>query len=105
MARSAGDWRRFHISHYDWWTFPIDRPSQHGLRYTVYADDVARLKADMADPAYDAAIKATAEIAQALGIEGTPGFIVDAKVNVGFLPADGLKQLVAEARQAGCQVC
>jgi protein-disulfide isomerase len=67
--------------------------------------DVTRLKADMADPAYDAAIKATAEIAQALGIEGTPGFIVDAKVNVGFLPADGLKQLVAEARQAGCQVC
>jgi hypothetical protein len=43
---AAGDWMRFHVSHYDWWTFPIDRPSQHGLRYTVYADDVAQLKAD-----------------------------------------------------------
>ncbi len=67
--------------------------------------DVEKLKADMADPAYDASIKSTTEIAQALGIEGTPGFIVDAKVNVGFLPADGLQQLVSEARKSGCQVC
>ncbi len=67
--------------------------------------DIAKLKADMADPAYDAAIKATAGIAQSLGIEGTPGFIVDARVNVGYLPADGLRQLIGEARQTGCQVC
>jgi len=67
--------------------------------------DVAKLKADMDNPEYDAAIKATADIAQALGIEGTPGFIVDAKVNVGYLPLDGLKQLIGEARKTGCQVC
>ncbi|MCL4765766.1 MAG: DsbA family protein [Hyphomicrobiaceae bacterium] len=67
--------------------------------------DLAKLKADMASPEFDAAIKSTSEIAQALGIEGTPGFIVDAKVNVGYLPVDGLKQLIAEARKAGCQVC
>lgn len=67
--------------------------------------DVAKLKADMNNPEYDAAIKQTSEIAQSLGIEGTPGYIVDAKVNVGFLPLDGLTQLVGEARKAGCQVC
>ncbi len=67
--------------------------------------DVEKLKAEMADPAYDAAIKSTSAIAQSLGIEGTPGFIVDSRVNVGFLPADGLQQLVAETRKAGCQVC
>ena len=67
--------------------------------------DVAKLKADMANSEYDSAIKTTSEFAQALGIEGTPGFIVDAKVNVGYLPADGLKQLIGEARKAGCQVC
>lgn len=67
--------------------------------------DVARLKTEMANPEYDAAIKATSDIAQALKIEGTPGFIVDAKVNVGYLPVDGLKQLIGEAREAGCQVC
>jgi protein-disulfide isomerase len=67
--------------------------------------DVPKLRADMNNPEYDAAIKATSEIAQGLGIEGTPGFIVDAKVNVGYLPLDGLKQLIGEARKAGCQVC
>jgi protein-disulfide isomerase len=67
--------------------------------------DVARLKADMADPGFDAAIKETTELAQALGIEGTPGFIIDTKVNVGFLPADGLRQMIAEIRKAGCEVC
>lgn len=67
--------------------------------------DVPKLRADMNNPEYDAAIKSTSEIAQALGIEGTPGFIVDAKVNVGYLPLDGLQQLIGEARKAGCQVC
>ncbi len=67
--------------------------------------DVAKLKADMENPDFDAALKTTSEIAQALGIEGTPGFIVDAKVNVGFVPMEGLVQLVGEARKAGCQVC
>lgn len=67
--------------------------------------DVAKLKSDMNNPEHDASIKATSDIAQALGIEGTPGFIVDAKVNVGFLPLDGLQQLIGEARKTGCQVC
>jgi len=67
--------------------------------------DVNRLKADMEDPKLDAAIKETHDIAQALAIEGTPGFIVDAKVNVGYLPVEGLRQLVGEARKNGCQVC
>ncbi|HXF53598.1 MAG TPA: DsbA family protein [Hyphomicrobiaceae bacterium] len=67
--------------------------------------DVNRLKADMEDPKLDAAIKETHDIAQALAIEGTPGFIVDAKVSVGYLPVEGLRQLVGEARKNGCQVC
>jgi protein-disulfide isomerase len=67
--------------------------------------DVAKLKADMADPKIEEALKETAQLAQALGIEGTPGFIVDAKVNVGFVPADSLKEMIAETRKSGCQVC
>lgn len=67
--------------------------------------DVAKLKSDMNNPEYDAAIKSTSDIAQGLGFEGTPGFIVDSKVNYGFLPADGLQQLIGEARKVGCQVC
>ena len=67
--------------------------------------NVDKLKADMADPAYEAALKENNAIAQALGIEGTPGFIVDTKVNVGFIPAEGIKGLIADVRKAGCQVC
>ncbi len=67
--------------------------------------DVARLKRDMENPAFEAALKANHDLAQGLGIEGTPGFIVDTKVNVGFVPADGLKDMIAEIRKSGCQVC
>ena len=67
--------------------------------------NVDKLKADMADPAFEAALKETAAIAQELGIEGTPGFIVDDKVNVGFVPAEGIKAMLADARKAGCQTC
>ncbi|MCX5971525.1 MAG: hypothetical protein NTV14_08520 [Coprothermobacterota bacterium] len=41
-----GDWERFHSSHYDWWTFPIDAPSSYGLKWTVYEGDVGELKRD-----------------------------------------------------------
>ncbi len=67
--------------------------------------DVDKLKADMDKPEFDAAIKQNSAIAQALGIEGTPGYVVDAKVNVGFLALDGLRQIIGEARKEGCQVC
>jgi protein-disulfide isomerase len=67
--------------------------------------NVAKLREDMVNPAYDAALKETARIAQSLGIEGTPGFIIDAKVNVGFVPAEGLQEMIAEIRKVGCHVC
>lgn len=67
--------------------------------------DVEKLKADMARPEIEAALKATAATAQALGIEGTPGFVIDSRVNVGYLTADGLAKAVDEVRKAGCKVC
>ena len=67
--------------------------------------NVAKLKVDMADPKLDEALRETTQLAQALSIEGTPGFIVDSKVNVGYLPAEGLAQLIGEIRKSGCQMC
>lgn len=67
--------------------------------------NVEKLKADMADPAIEAAIKQTTALAQELGIEGTPGFIVDNRVNVGFVPAEGIREILGDVRKAGCQVC
>ena len=43
---AAGDWKRFHSSHYDWWAFPIDRPSAHGVKWTVYDGEIAELNQD-----------------------------------------------------------
>lgn len=43
-----GQWGRIHHSHYDWWMFPIPAPSSDGLKWTVYAGDIAELKADEA---------------------------------------------------------
>ena len=67
--------------------------------------NVEKLKVDMNDPAIEASIKETMAIAQELGIEGTPGFIIDSRVNVGFVPADGIKEILADVRKTGCQVC
>ena len=67
--------------------------------------NIDKLKADMADPVIEAALKENAAIAQALNIEGTPGFLVDTKVNVGYVPVDGLKALIADVRKSGCVVC
>ena len=67
--------------------------------------DVELLKTEMKDPKYAAALKRTRNIALALGIEGTPGFIIDDKINPGFLPAARLKQIVADIRKSGCKLC
>ena len=67
--------------------------------------NVAKLKTDMADPKLEEALKETTQLAQALSIEGTPGFIVDSKVNVGYLPTEGLQQLIGEIRKTGCKMC
>lgn len=42
-------WQRFspHYSHYDWWAFPVDRPSQgQGTKYQMSQADIAELKQD-----------------------------------------------------------
>ncbi|HFB2048900.1 MAG: DsbA family protein [Hyphomicrobiaceae bacterium] len=67
--------------------------------------DIKKLKFEMANPKYATAVKNTRSIAMALGIEGTPGFIIDGKVNPGFLPLTQLKAAIAEVRKSGCKFC
>lgn len=67
--------------------------------------NVDKLKTDMNDPAIDAALKETSGLAQELGIEGTPGFLIDSRLNVGFIPAEGIREILADVRKTGCQVC
>lgn len=43
----ANEWQRIHDAHYDWWMFPVERPSSaYGEAYAVNKADVEALKAD-----------------------------------------------------------
>lgn len=67
--------------------------------------DVDALKREMENPLYDQVLAENTQVAQALGMQGTPAFIVDSKVNYGYVPANELTAMVAEIRKEGCKVC
>jgi protein-disulfide isomerase len=63
--------------------------------------DVDRLKRDMTDPAIEKYLQDTLQLAQQLGINGTPGFIIGNKLVPGALDKQQMKDLIAEARKQG----
>jgi hypothetical protein len=42
---AEGNWINFHKSHYDWWMFPYDQPSQMGFAYVFYDEEITELLA------------------------------------------------------------
>lgn len=60
--------------------------------------DVARLEKDMKDPAITAQIEASLELADQIGLAGTPSFVAGDRAVFGALPQEDLAELVAEAR-------
>lgn len=62
--------------------------------------DVPKLKDDMKSPEVQALIEKTHKLAQDLGINGTPGFIIGDQIIPGAVSADELKKRLAEARTA-----
>ncbi|MCP5432593.1 MAG: DsbA family protein [Alphaproteobacteria bacterium] len=60
--------------------------------------DVEKLKKDMADPEVDAAIQSFHHIAGALGVNGTPSFLVNGELVVGW-DEEHVKELVEKARK------
>ncbi len=60
--------------------------------------DVDRLKRDMKDPAIDAYLRETIRLAQSIGINGTPGFIIGDKLVPGAIERDRMMELIANAR-------
>lgn len=67
--------------------------------------DLDQLRKDMEKPEIAETIAKTAQIASQLDIQGTPAFIVDTHVNVGYAPATDLERMIADARKRGCQTC
>ncbi len=66
--------------------------------------DMDRLRADMKDPAIDRAISANLNIAQQLGLSGTPSFVIGDSILRGLAGIEKFEALVKEAR-AGCETC
>jgi protein-disulfide isomerase len=62
--------------------------------------DVERLKRDMGDPAISARIERNLALARALGVDGTPAFVVGDRFVPGAVDPETLRRLVAEARAA-----
>ena len=62
--------------------------------------DVARLKDDMKSPEVQALIEKTHKLAQALGINGTPAFVIGDQIIPGAVNADELRARVAAARKS-----
>jgi len=60
--------------------------------------DVNRMKADMQDKAIEAALDKNNNLGQALHITGTPGWVAGDQVSTGAMDFDGLKALIARAR-------
>jgi hypothetical protein len=46
MWAKQSSWSRFDTAHFDWWMFPINEPSRHGMLYAIPSrDDVELLMA------------------------------------------------------------
>ncbi|MGE0724132.1 MAG: DsbA family protein [Alphaproteobacteria bacterium] len=61
--------------------------------------DVDRLKKDMADPSIEAALAANHQLAERIGIRGTPAFIVGPEMAPGAVDARTLGAMVEKARK------
>ena len=62
------------------------------------------LEDEMADAAIEKRIAANAALAEAIGIDGTPGFVIGDAVVVGYVSASVILDLVEQAR-AECRSC
>ncbi len=63
--------------------------------------DVSRLKKDMEAPEIEQHLQKTHELAKAIGIDGTPAFIVGDKLAPGAISLDDMKAMVQAQRSGG----
>lgn len=63
--------------------------------------DMERLKSDMQDPAITEYLQETMELAQALGISGTPSFVIGDHVAGGYISKEDMRRLIEQERRKG----
>lgn len=67
--------------------------------------DMAKLEADIADPEVVETIRQTHSLADSLGINGTPAYVIGDQVVVGLAPLAELQAQIRSVRENGCKVC
>jgi protein-disulfide isomerase len=67
--------------------------------------DMAKLKADIESKEIGEQIATNMQLGKSLAINGTPAFVIDAKVYGGYLSMDNLNVAIAEVRANGCKMC
>lgn len=95
-AEKQGKYEPFHVA-----LMAVDGKLTEKAVMTVARDvglDVARLQEDLASPEVDAALQRNAELAKALGIGGTPAFIIGDQLVPGAVELQDLRDLVAKSR-------
>ena len=61
--------------------------------------DPGPVETDMGSPKFSDEIRRNHELAEALGIRGTPGFVIGGQIVPGAIDLDSLKQMIADARK------
>lgn len=67
--------------------------------------DVEQLKADMNAPEVQEVIDRNMKLAEALGLRGTPAFLIGEQLLPGAMPFRVLEQAIATVRRDGCKIC
>lgn len=96
-SRAQGRYEAFHDA-----LMRVDGPLTEDVVMKTAASvglDTTRLKQDMDDPKVDKVIDGDLDLAKALNITGTPGFVIGEQIMSGAMPPDAFKQVVAEARK------
>src|SRR5215472_11237002 len=65
--------------------------------------DVDRMRADVDDPAIDKSIDGNIELARAIGVTGTPTFIIGDAMLVGAKPLQEMESAIADARPSSAR--
>ncbi len=74
--------------------------------YKVASDvglDMEKLKVDVESPDIQTFITKSKNMAQALGVRGTPGFVIGDKVYPGYIGMDAMRNAIKEARAANAK--
>jgi protein-disulfide isomerase len=96
-ARKQGKYDAFHRA-----MMALKGQIDEAAVYKVVASvglDLDRLKRDMAAPDIDRMLKANSDLAEALDIRGTPGFVIGNEIIPGAVDLQSLKALIADARK------